>query len=783
MNFSYAEFFRSATGYEPYPYQCRLAANRADYVCVETGLGKTEGLVLGWLWRRLNEPAGEPRRLIYVLPMRSLVEQTVTRVQNMLDRLSSAGVSNLPKVMQVMGGAIGEDWFQIPEDPYIVVGTQDALLSRALNRGYAMSRFQWPMTFGAVNNDAYWVIDEVQLQGIGAVTAMQLQRFRERFGTYGATYTTLASATLDVSWFRSGDAPLQEAAVQRLDEEDLALPSVARIVQARKTISRLSAQSESEVAVAAMENHRAGTLTLVVLNTVGRARAVFRRLQRSAPEADIVLLHSRFRPQERSAHERSLRADIPPQGRIVVATQVVEAGVDVSAATLVTDVAPWSSLVQRFGRCNRRGLDEGARIFWIDAGEPTSRNSAPYTAEELVASRGILQGLEGGDAAPAHLPWHRIERGKGLVLRAPDLLDLFDTSPDLAGHDVDVSPYIRHSEEFTVAVFWRAQPPSSDDPPQRQELCPATVTDMRTLVSDLRARQRSGMVRIANQFASPEAAWSELTADAVRAGIIVWLHVDAGCYDESLGFDPQSSKSVIEISRDIPTGFQDETSCIGGDRGSQTGRLVTIEKHAQDTEREARALTQELTLLGDEADSVTRAALWHDVGKAHDVFQDTMRRSGCPANGLWAKSAGHVGGHERRGFRHELPGALVYLAAHDSSVQTDLEAFLVGAHHGKFRVSAPPFPVPEGNGALQVLGNREGDVLPAVTLGQERSPEITISLAPFRVGSADGTRTWVERVAALRDDPVYGPFRLAYLELVLRLSDWRASKAERKSDE
>ena len=40
-------------------------------------------------------------------------------------------------------------------------------------------------------------------------------------------------------------------------------------------------------------------------------------------------------------------------GRIVVATQVVEAGVDISARTLVTELAPWSSLVQRFGRVAR----------------------------------------------------------------------------------------------------------------------------------------------------------------------------------------------------------------------------------------------------------------------------------------------------------------------------------------------------------------------------------------------------------------------------------------------
>ena len=53
-----------------------------------------------------------------------------------------------------------------------------------------------------------------------------------------------------------------------------------------------------------------------------------------------------------------------PEGRIVVATQVVEAGIDLNAAVLVTEAAPWPSLVQRAGRCNRTGqvADAGAVV-------------------------------------------------------------------------------------------------------------------------------------------------------------------------------------------------------------------------------------------------------------------------------------------------------------------------------------------------------------------------------------------------------------------------------------
>ncbi len=54
-----------------------------------------------------------------------------------------------------------------PEKTQIIIGTQDMLISRALNRGYAMSRFKWPMAFGLLQNGCQWIFDEVQLMGAG----------------------------------------------------------------------------------------------------------------------------------------------------------------------------------------------------------------------------------------------------------------------------------------------------------------------------------------------------------------------------------------------------------------------------------------------------------------------------------------------------------------------------------------------------------------------------------------------------------------------------------------
>ena len=79
----FGPFFRAATGYEPYPFQERLATSEVlpEVINVPMDMGKAEAIVPGWIWRRRFDPrkavrASTPRRLVYCLPMRVLVEQT-----------------------------------------------------------------------------------------------------------------------------------------------------------------------------------------------------------------------------------------------------------------------------------------------------------------------------------------------------------------------------------------------------------------------------------------------------------------------------------------------------------------------------------------------------------------------------------------------------------------------------------------------------------------------------------------------------------------------------------
>ena len=109
----YASFFERATGFPPYAYQVRLGnePRLPGLLRVPTGAGKTEAVVLAWLYRRCQRPNETPRRLVYCLPMRTLVDQTVQRVETWLANL---GMKDDVGVVTLMGGEPRDQWYLHP---------------------------------------------------------------------------------------------------------------------------------------------------------------------------------------------------------------------------------------------------------------------------------------------------------------------------------------------------------------------------------------------------------------------------------------------------------------------------------------------------------------------------------------------------------------------------------------------------------------------------------------------------------------------------------------------
>jgi CRISPR-associated endonuclease/helicase Cas3 len=242
------QFFQKSfgTNHAPEDYQVRLATDplASRLINIPTGLGKTAAVIHAWLWNRIqNRREDWPRRLVYCLPMRTLVEQTNASTQEWLEAhglLWDGGMeTHQGKVglHMLMGGESTTQWDLHPEADAILIGTQDMLLSRALNRGYGMSRFRWPMHYGLLNNDCLWVFDEVQLMGAGLPTTAQIEAFRANFGSAKPCHSWWMSATNAPAWFNTVDFdPASLASPVQLEEPHS--QRVTRIREAPKAVAR-----------------------------------------------------------------------------------------------------------------------------------------------------------------------------------------------------------------------------------------------------------------------------------------------------------------------------------------------------------------------------------------------------------------------------------------------------------------------------------------------------------------------------------------------------------------
>lgn len=307
-----------------------------------TGAGKTRLAALPFAAGVLRA-----RQMVFMTPLRTLASAQA-RALAAIDEEPASHALGRPWLVREQTGAV-------PDDPLFtapaVVCTFDQALSSALQISYSTSARRRTVNAGAILS-SYLVADELHLypRREALTTLLWLLKHRPPELPF-----TLMTATLSAPMCTHLATLLDAAYLGELPPADI---TRLGLTNRRRTVHwQEQPLHPAQIAALAGEHAR----VLIVVNTVDRAITLGRAL-RAIVDCPVWILHSRFYQADRDAVTDAVLAafgrDPSLQRRgILVATQVIETGVDLSADVLLTELAPANALVQRWGRCARWGGD------------------------------------------------------------------------------------------------------------------------------------------------------------------------------------------------------------------------------------------------------------------------------------------------------------------------------------------------------------------------------------------------------------------------------------------
>ncbi len=138
--------------------------------------------------------------------------------------------------------------------------------------------------------------------------------------------------------------------------------------------------------------------TLVVLNRRKTVRQLYALFRESVPDAPVLALSTDLTPLDRRKRIDRIRHLLAAEEpAIVISTQLVEAGVDLSFSVVHRDLAPLDCIIQSCGRCNRHNEGEPGRVYlWNlydeEKGEAASQWRQVYDAALIEATVEALAG-------------------------------------------------------------------------------------------------------------------------------------------------------------------------------------------------------------------------------------------------------------------------------------------------------------------------------------------------------------------------------------------------------
>lgn len=457
----FGDFFASLNGgYAPFSWQEEVLDHICEHgvwperINAPTGSGKSSVVDIHLFANALAAVGAAPRvprRLCVTVGRRALVDSQADRArEKILDRMGKAlaNESDESDILRRVAEALQS--FQTRNDeegraPFevghirgelsnralpvtdisacaIIAATPDMYGSRALFRGYGSTKAARPRETALLTMDTVMVLDEAHMNRQLLHTTQRIAELQKREVNLGVPTLQVVETTATPSTEDSGSTTLGvdiEALDKPNDEElhkrvyshkELMLhpidkwdgkPGNRAVVDAavgaiKEFLAHREASEGSE------EAHTIGC----IVNHVRTAIAIKEALVKNKvleKEEEAQLLVGRMRPYDlkklQKKHSKLFTTEGDKSVKVVVATQTLEVGIDVDFADLVTELAPASSLAQRFGRVNRLGCRKDSKVVVIEpaSGDLVKKDAPPYKAVDLSNAYGWLEALNGAE--------------------------------------------------------------------------------------------------------------------------------------------------------------------------------------------------------------------------------------------------------------------------------------------------------------------------------------------------------------------------------------------------